>query len=678
MSNHLKGQTSPYLMEHVDDPVDWYPWSEEAFAEAGRSRKPIFLSIGYSTCHWCHVMQSESFKDPDTAKALNDTFVCIKVDREERPDIDRTYMSVCQMMTGRGGWPLTIFMTPNKKPFFAASYLPKENRYGLIGLRELVGRIKDYIAEHGLDDLESFGDSVMDDLAKQGENAEPGEMRREAVEDAFSELEEAFDDRYGGFGIAPKFPMPTYLLFLINHANCVGSVGALRIVTSTLRSMGRGGIYDQVGFGFFRYSTDREWLLPHFEKMLYDQALLAMVYTRAYKLTNDAGFAGIAKQTLELARRELGRDDHMFSTAIDADTEGGEGAFYLWDYGELEKLLGKADMAIASRLFGFSEGGNIGGQSAEMSGKNLPYSGAAERMGPETAADMERIRKLLFEARESRQKPRVDDKVLADMNGLMLMALAEAYTTFGDAAYLERARAQAGALMERMVVDGTLYHSYAKGKLGAMGFLDDYAFVAMGLVELYEASFEAEHLRTAIRLADDMVRKFWDEDEHCFMYGESGRSDVPRAKELYDGVLPSGNAAAFGLMYTLDKLTGNAKYIGKVNGLLSVYGPRMEKNSTDYTHLLMWFETSISRPYEVVIAGRKGAPDTEALLRAASQGYMPNRVVLLKSEGIEDLAPFTKDMKMENGKATAYVCTNFACKEPTTEPGEVSRLLGSA
>ncbi len=506
--NRLLQEKSPYLLQHAGNPVDWYPWGDEAFDRAQREDKPVFLSVGYSTCHWCHVMAHESFEDEATAALLNEAFVCVKVDREERPDIDGIYMSVCQMMTGSGGWPLTIIMTPDRLPFFAATYIPKESRWGRQGLVELIPRLK-VIWETRRDEVENAAAQTVAHLMQP--RTEKGELRPEEIlARTFAELQGQFDDEYGGFGNAPKFPMPHQIVFLLRHWQRTGAPDALRMADKTLSAMRQGGIFDQLGYGFHRYSTDRQWLVPHFEKMLYDQALLTMAFTEAFQATGDEAHARTVREVLDYCIRDLRSPEGGFFTAEDADSEGEEGRFYLWRMEEIRRLLGPEEIRLATAAFSLAEEGNfVDPVEPERRGDNILHlSGSpakiAEGLGMTEAAFLQRLEKVrlrLLAAREKRVRPQRDDKILTDWNGLMIAALARAARVLGEPRYLEAAREAIAFILAQMKTpDGRLLHRFCKGEAAVTANLDDYAFLIWGLIDAYEAGFNADDLREAIAL----------------------------------------------------------------------------------------------------------------------------------------------------------------------------------
>jgi uncharacterized protein YyaL (SSP411 family) len=587
--NRLAGEKSPYLLQHAANPVDWYPWGQEAFDKARREDKPVFLSIGYSTCHWCHVMAHESFEDAKIARLLNDAFVPVKVDREERPDIDHLYMSVCQLMTGSGGWPLTIIMTADGKPFFAATYIPRENRLGKVGLLELVPRVT-HLWRTERDKAFAVAAEVEAALertspgrpASPGVPASPGRpapegpvarsaeherrLRSTMLDAAYVGLSEAFDEQHGGFGGPPKFPSPHNLFFLLRYWKRSGRREALAMVERTLDEMRRGGIYDHVGFGFHRYSTDNRWLVPHFEKMLYDQALLAMAYTEAFEATGKPAYCRTAEETLAYVLGDLASEAGGFFSAEDADSEGEEGKFYLWEANEFREATGD-NWALASRVFGVTDAGNASGHPAGFpQGANVLHIARPLRdlagSSPREVAELERrldaIRDALLARRRRRVRPGKDDKVLADWNGLVIAALAKAAQAFGEPRYAEAARRAADFVLREMRSPvGRLLHVWRDGGAAVDGCLDDYVFIVWGLVDLYEATLEPHYLKAAVALNQAMLDHFGASDGGFYFTRDDGERLLARQKQVYDGAVPSGNSAALLNLVRLARTMGD-------------------------------------------------------------------------------------------------------------------------
>ncbi|MEM1041389.1 MAG: thioredoxin domain-containing protein [Bacteroidota bacterium] len=709
MPNRLADALSPYLLQHADNPVDWYPWGDEAFEKAEREDKPVFLSVGYATCHWCHVMEHESFEDPDVARLLNEHFVPVKVDREERPDVDALYMSVTQALTGHGGWPMTVLLTPSKKPFYAGTYFPKHGRAGRPGMMELLPSVaaqwranRDKVAGSA----ERITEAVRDGLAQ--ESAPGGTLDAHTLALAYNQLAGRFDEEAGGFGGAPKFPTPHHLLFLLREAQRAGTetvVGrrALRMVEETLGAMRRGGLWDHLGFGFHRYSTDRVWKLPHFEKMLYDQALLAMAYTEAFALTRNEAYRRTAEDVFAYVARDLTSPDGAFFSAEDADSlnpedEKEEGAFYVWTWDEVIETLGPQDGAFAAALFNLEREGNVRDEATrELTGQNVLFrtaddAEAADRLGVPEADLRDRIggiRQRLLSARAGRPRPLLDDKVLTDWNGLMIAALARAAWTFDAPEYAGRAARAADFLLSTMQTkpvpaqagNGRLLHRYRKGEAGIPALLDDYAFLVWGLVELYQATFEPRWLRAALDLHRTMHRHFGDDARGgLFLSPDDGEVLLVRQKAYYDGAIPSGNAVAALNGLRLGRLTGETALEDEAGRVLQSAASAAEQ-PMGHTMGMVALAFATGPSQEITVAGEPGAADTDALLGALRTRYLPNAVVHLRppdADTLADLAPYTEAQAVQGGAATAYVCEDFACQQPTTDPADLARQLDAA
>ncbi|HEV8657281.1 MAG TPA: thioredoxin domain-containing protein [Thermoanaerobaculia bacterium] len=673
-TNRLAKEKSPYLLQHAHNPVDWYPWGDEAFRKAREENKPIFLSIGYSTCHWCHVMEAESFSDPLVAEMMNATFVSIKVDREERPDIDNVYMTVSQMLTGGGGWPLTIFMTPDKKPFFASTYLPKEDRFGRPGLTSIIPAVAKAWREQR-DRIDTSADQIAAALAKSVSASPGGALSRDVVKDAFQRIAGRFDSQRGGLLPAPKFPSPHQYLFLLRYWKRTGDAKALQMVEKTLHEMRRGGIFDQLGYGFHRYSTDAFWLVPHFEKMLYDQAMLTMLYTEAFQATHKAEYRDTAEKILEYVLRDMRSPQGGFYSAEDADSEGKEGKFYVWRDSEIRALLG-TDADLFAEAYGVQPNGNYKDPVGEETG------GANILHVVKTAAGLENARQKLFSVRERRIHPAKDDKILTDWNGLMIAALAEAAQVFDNREYALAARRAADFLLRDVrTKDGHLLHRYRNGEAAIAAHLDDYAFLTWGLLNLYEATFDISDLTSAIALQNEVIERFWDEKNGgFFLTADDAEALLARPKDLYDGAIPSGNSVELMNLVRLGRMTGNPRYDKLANKLVRAFSPQVEQQPSSATWLLAGVDFALGPSLEVVIAGKRDAPDTRAMMRTLSNAYVPAKVVLFRASDeanppIAGIAAFTKSQTAIRGKATAYVCTNFNCKLPTNDPMAMTKLL---
>jgi uncharacterized protein YyaL (SSP411 family) len=679
--NRLIHEKSPYLLQHAYNPVDWYSWSDEAFEKAKTQDKPVFVSIGYSSCHWCHVMEKECFDDEEVAKLMNEAFVCIKVDREERPDLDSAYMTVCQMMGRSCGWPLNIIMTPDKNPFFAASYIPKNSRFSLTGMMDLIPQIEE-IWKTRRSDLETIGKDTKYRIETFEKRTPERELGKDVLDDAYEKLSLNFDAQNGGFGHAPKFPTPHNLLFLLRYWNRTGEKTALTMVEKTLRSMRLGGIFDQIGFGFHRYSTDAYWLVPHFEKMLYDQALLALAYTEAYQATGAGKFKVTAKEVLEYVLRELASPDGGFYSAEDADSEGEEGKFYLWTEEEIRKALSLEDADMAIRLFSVEASGNYVDASIQRrNGENILYlAKPADQIAAELHLTLDelilklgKIQKALFEARKKRGRPAKDDKVLADWNGLMIAALARASQVFGEQKYLQAAVKASNFILEKMKDEsGTLYHRYAKGEKAIGGFLDDYAFLAWGLIEIYEACFEDKYLQTALDLTKTMIARFWDEKDGGFYFAAKGAEDVmPRRKEVYDDAVPSGNSVALLNLLRLARLRGDSIYEEMANKMSKAFSGEVQRSPAAHTFMLLGVDFVVGSAYNVILVGDPHEEGMLSMLIALREHYLPDMVVSLRQPSEAGLG-----YEKIEGKATAYVCRDQTCMPPTNKTEKMLELLG--
>ena len=679
MANRLANETSPYLLQHKDNPVDWYPWGEEALRRARREDKPILLSVGYSSCHWCHVMERESFEDEETARIMNEHFVNIKVDREERPDIDSIYMSALQAMTRGGGWPMTVFLTPEGVPFYAGTYFPPEPRGGMPSFKQVLLTLADAYRNRREEVLRS-AESVREFLRASTTAEMPrGRLREELLDGAAEALMRQLDRRFGGFGGAPKFPQPMSLEVLLRHHRRTGDREALAGVELTLRSMARGGIYDQLGGGFHRYAVDGRWLVPHFEKMLYDNALLSRLYLEAYQATGDGFYRRVAEETLDYVARDMRGPEGGFYSAEDADSEGEEGKFYVWTPRELREALGSEDASLAAAYWGVTERGNFEGRNVLHVPREPEEVAREVGLSPgELGRRVREIRRRLLEARGRRVRPGRDEKVLAAWNGLMLRSFAFAARVLRREDYLRIARENAAFLLGRLLSpEGRLLRSYRDGRARIAGYLEDYAMVADGLVSLYEATFETRWLREAISLADAMDELFWDESAGAFFDAPAGGEElVTRPRDVYDNATPSGTSVAVDVLLRLALLLGREDYRRRAEAALEGLSGLLEQMPAAFGRLLGALDFHLGRPREVAIVGRPDAPDTRALVDALYSVYLPNRVIA-GGPGGEDasLVPLLEGRGMVDGRATAYVCEGYVCKSPTTEPGELLRQL---
>jgi len=702
-TNRLANEKSPYLLQHAHNPVDWYAWGEEAFEKARQEDKPIFLSIGYSTCHWCHVMERESFEDERIAGLLNRDFVPIKVDREERPDVDRIYMTFVQATTGGGGWPMSVWLTPNLEPFFGGTYFPPENRWGHPGFSSVLSQLASAWRSERERVLDSARD-IVEQLQKSVSIA-PGRAGKPVLDPAildsgFFGFRRTFDTRLGGFGGAPKFPRPSVHNFLVRYYARAKNREALDMVLLTLREMAKGGMNDQLGGGMHRYSVDDRWFVPHFEKMLYDQAQLAISYVEAFQITGDREYAGAARTIFDYVLRDMTDSGGGFYSAEDADSVvdpaqprlKGEGAFYIWPAEEIRALVGQPAYDWFAYRFGIEELGNVAHDPhGEFTRKNILFQAhtieeTAAHFGQavETIrAAIEQARGVLFEARSRRIRPQLDDKILTAWNGLMISAFALGGAALGEPGYAEAARRAAEFVLSRMYdpATGVLLRRYREGEAAIQGFLDDYALFAQSLLDLYEAQFDRRHLDLAIRVTEKQRELFEDRQNGGFFSSAEGdRSLVLRVKEDYDGAEPSGNSIAALNLLRLGQITGRAEFSESAERLLAAFGSRLSAAPMSIPQLLVAYDFRLSEPRQIVIAGERGAADTQALIQTVHTRFVPNRIVLLadSDEGREALAagaPAVAAMTKVSGRAAAYVCQNYTCKLPVTEAGQLAELL---
>lgn len=671
--NRLIHEKSPYLLQHADNPVDWYPWGEKAFEKAKCENKLIFLSIGYSTCHWCHVMERESFEDEEVANYLNRHYVSVKVDREERPDVDHIYMTVCQMLTGHGGWPLTVILTPDRQAIFAGTYFPKKGKWGRPGLMDILGQIARRWQEDPASLLQA-GSRVTSAIRAYVRQERPGELNGSILDEGYRQFAERFDQTYGGFGPAPKFPSPHNLLFLMRYFRQAGEQNALQMVEKTLDGMYRGGIYDHVGFGFARYSTDERWLVPHFEKMLYDNALLAYTYLEAYQATGNDRYAQVARDVFTYVQREMTDPEGGFYSAEDADSEGVEGKFYLWTVEEVVEVLGSERGERVCDWFGISPRGNFEGKSIP---NLLHHPSDPLPMADEEMAD---AREKLFQHRERRVHPHKDDKMLTAWNALMIAAFAKGAKVLNDPAYKEVAEKAAHFILSRLVrSDGRLLARYRDGEAAYPAYLDDYAFLVWGLHELYEATWNTTYLEQAIRFNEDMLRLFWDDERGgCYFTANDGETLLARPKEIYDGAMPSGNSVAAYNLVRLAHLTGDDTLSEKAERQLKAFAGQVADNPSSAAFFLTAAQLALNPMTMIVVAGRQGEAETEQLLREIQQAFLPGALLVFRSETeetIQTLVPITREQQMQRGRATAYVCENYACQAPVTEIAQVRQKL---
>lgn len=712
MANHLKSETSPYLLQHADNPVDWYPWGEEAFERAKAENKPVFLSIGYSTCHWCHVMAEESFEDAEIASVLNQSFVSVKVDREERPDIDVVYMTVCQMMNGSGGWPLTVFMTPDKKPFFSGTYFPPRTQYGRIGLLDLLRRTDElWNDKHG--NLSDFAETIVFQMNASSAEITAAAPSAALVRQGYDELSKSFDTQWGGFSDAPKFPMPQNLSFLLEYAALENDAALSAPALLTLTRMAQGGIFDHIGGGFSRYSTDRAWLVPHFEKMLYDNALLISAYLKAWKSSGDSLFRSTAERTADYVLRELTSPSGAFYCAQDADSDGREGKYYLFTADEIIQVLGKKDAKTFCERFNITEKGNFeeknipnrihSGSSEDLSGADtaaIDHFGAdaplrnassinkaaLHDIGENAAvsdgsATGEMIQKI-YDYRRSRTELHRDEKILVSWNGLMITALAEAAAALSRPDYLEAAKKADRFILDHMTDgDGRLHTAFAGGKVSAAGCLDDYAFYACALLSLYETTGDISLLLRAQQLAEQIITRFADEEAGGFFLTASDAEQlIQRPKETSDGALPSGNAAAGRLFAKLAAMTGKEIWRTRRDRQLSFLAGAAQRYAAAHCAALEAMLCVLYPSAELLCVTSEESTGSKEILRLRSELKLPpNTTLLFKNSGnqkqLEAAAPFTADYPLPQSGTQYYLCRDNACMAPFSDLKELKAYL---
>jgi uncharacterized protein YyaL (SSP411 family) len=679
MPNRLADETSPYLLQHKDNPVDWYPWGPEALERARTEDRPILLSVGYSACHWCHVMEYESFEDPQTAALMNEHFVCIKVDREERPDIDSIYMAAVQGMTGHGGWPVTVFLTPEGAPFYGGTYYPPEPRHGLPGFTQVLAALADAWKERR-GEVDRSAAEIGESLQRGIPRGAAGALSTSILDRAAHHLATRFDARWGGFGGAPKFPQPMTIEVLLRHWKRTAGPEALQMAAHTLRRMHAGGMYDHVGGGFARYSVDARWLVPHFEKMLYDNALLVQAYTHAFQATGDPEFREVVEETLGFVLREMTGPEGGFYSAFDADSEGEEGKFYVWTPDEIDAVAGRDDGALVRSYYGVTAEGNFEGRNI-LHTPQEPVEAAADAgvTVAELKGALDRARPKLYAARAKRVPPGRDDKVLTSWNAMMLHAFADAARVFGRADYRDAAERGADFLLRALRPDGALLRTYKDGRAKIGAFLEDYALFADALVALYETTFDARWLREAHALAGQMLERFWDDGQGMFFdTARDAEKLVVRPRDVYDSATPSGNSAATLVLLRLSELTGEERFRAVAERVLASFADSLSRFPGAFSHLMTALDRYLAVPQEVAIAGRPGDEDTEALLAVVRRAYLPNTAVALRrpDEGENELIPLLRGRTAIEGKAAAYVCERFACQRPVTTPEDLAWQLG--
>ena len=680
-TNRLINETSPYLLQHAHNPVDWYPWGNEALERARKEDKPILLSIGYSACHWCHVMERECFESEEIARLMNQNFINIKVDREEHPDLDAIYMEAVQVITGSGGWPLTVFLTPQGKPFYGGTYFPPEERQGLPGFPRVLQTVAQaYTSRRG--EVEAAAEQVVAHLNRALEvqhGVEP--LTTSMLSTAYIALKAIFDAENGGFGSAPKFPQPMILEFLLRYHHRSSDKDALLIVEHTLERMASGGIYDQIGGGFHRYSVDARWLVPHFEKMLYDNALLSHLYLHAYQATGKQLYRRIVQETLDYVLRELTDKGGGFYSTQDADSEGVEGKYYTWTLEEVKAVLGENEGALVSRHLDITEQGNFeGGNVLSQVINTKALAGELGVAYEELEARIATAKARLLERRAHRVPPHRDEKILTGWNGLMLASLAEAASVLDREDYLEAAISNATFLMQALREDELLKHSYKDGQAKGDGYLQDYAFLCQGLLSLYEATFGERWLKAAIELGQAMLDRFWDETHGCFYDTAHGQEAlVVRPRSIYDNALPSGSAAAAFVLLHLARLTGNSDYESPATAALRSVQELIIQYPLGFGHWLCALDFYLSQPKEIAVVGRPGDPGMKSLMNVITKRYLPNKVLV--GGDPDELArttsiPLLHDRGMVQNRPTVYLCESYVCRAPITYPNTLATLLG--
>ena len=700
-TNRLIHEKSPYLLQHARNPVDWYPWGAEAFEKAKKEDKPIFLSIGYSTCHWCHVMEEESFENAEIAKMMNEYFVPIKVDREERPDVDQVYMQAVMAMSGSGGWPMSIFLTPERQPFYGGTYFPPEDRWGRPGFKTvLVTLARKWETERRqvLDAGRQMTEALQDEMRSQA--AQSAVLDLKTLQKGYEQYQSQFDPEHGGFGSAPKFPRSHSLSLLLRFGKRTREGHAMLMAEQTLVAMAHGGLMDHLGGGFHRYSTDGEWHVPHFEKMLYDQALLARTYLEAYQATGKAFYGDVARKTLDYVLRQMTHANGGVYSAEDADSaadaakphEKTEGAFYLWDHAEVAALLGPEKAALFSAFYDVRPEGNAAHDpQGEFEGLNiLRERQTVQELALHFKKDEPEILKILAEAktqlwkvREARPRPHLDDKILTDWNGLMIATFAQASRILEEPRYGDAARRAADFFIKTMITPkGRLMHRWREGEVAIPGFLEDYAFFIHGLLDLYEATFEVHYLELARTLTLEMLRLFWDESSGgFFLTGKDAEAMITKAKEIYDGAIPSGNSVAILDLLRVGRITMDEAVEAKAAKALEVFSGALTRFPSGYPQMLIALDFLLGPSREIVLAGKAGDPGWDKMFKILYRPFVPNKVMAFHpadgddAKAIEALVPFIKNQVALEGKPTVYLCENYHCKLPVTDPAELAKIL---
>lgn len=682
-TNHLIHETSPYLLQHAHNPVNWFPWGEEALGLAKKLDRPIFLSIGYSACHWCHVMEQESFENEAIAQILNENFIAIKVDREERPDIDEIYMTAVQLMTGSGGWPLSVWLTPNLEPFFGGTYFPPEDRWGRAGFKNILLQIAQLWQQRRGEVLNSANQITASLNQINQVQSEEAALDQSLWHLAFKSAEQQFDERHGGFGGAPKFPMAMELSFLLRYYFHTGEKRALAMVEKSLNEMAAGGIFDHLGGGFHRYSTDERWLVPHFEKMLYDNALLTITYLEAFQITKNVDYKETAIATLDYVLREMTAPEGGFYSSQDADSEGEEGKFYVWQKSDIETILGKEETKLFADIYDVTDHGNWEGKNILHLRRRL--AGAAKENGLSLADLKDRLatdRKRLFEARAQRIPPGTDDKILTDWNGLMISAFCKGFQVLADPKYLTAAQKAVDFLLEKLYIDGRILKTYRNGKSHLNGYLSDYAFLVAALIDLYESDFDWKYLAKATEINALMLQKFWDEKSGGFYFTPDDHERlIVRTRNAYDNAIPAGNSVAVHNLLRLSQFMGDFNSKDKAERTLKLFTSQMQRSPSGFAVLLSSLDYFWGNPKEVVIAGDRDAGQTMSMIEAVQQHYLPNKILAYADAELKDSKgldlPVIEGKVSEDGQAKMFVCENYACQQPFLDVDEFKEYYRS-
>jgi len=681
-TNRLIRESSPYLLQHAHNPVDWYPWGAEAFERAKKEDRPVFLSIGYSTCHWCHVMEYESFENDRITGIMNEHFVSIKVDREQRPDIDEIYMNAVQMMTGSAGWPLSVFLTPDGKPFYGGTYFPPKDVYGRLGFERVLLFIAD-AWKNRRHELVDSADKLSAVLANLTGPTEREKLSSDMLKSGFDYFRDIFDGTNGGFGIAPKFPQPTNLSMLLSFWHRTANARALQMVERTLDAMAKGGIYDHIGGGFHRYATDAQWFVPHFEKMLYDQALISKVYLQAYQITKNQKYTTIAREIFDYVLRDMTDANGGFYSAEDADIEGKEGTYYLWDQKQIDSVLDKDGARIFNAYYGVTKEGNF------EQGKNIlnitttikQLEKNFKKDGTAIVRTLTMARTKIFNERAKRIRPSRDDKVVTAWNGLMISSLAYGGVVLQEEKYIKAAERAAKFVLDVLHKNGRLMRYYREGNVVELAFLDDYAFMIMGLLDLYEAKFDAKRLIEAKELSEEMIVLFADNEQGgFFLTGEDAEKLIARSKPNSDGAIPSGNSIAAMALLKLGRLTMNQRFTEQGAKVLAAFSQQIEKAPGYSSAMLMALNFWLGPTQEIIIAGDANKSDTKQMLNLVRHKFLPNTIVLLHEQNvagsdIEQVVPFIKNQTAIDGKAAVYVCESYVCNRPVNKIAELDKVL---